>query len=201
MATCPTVGLPKRLRIISGTVIEPDLRATWLSRLEIRPMATSGTMVWHNDLVFASGGFPKAETVCIRADGSGKIVWKNQQKCYEQSMIVHAGHVYAMNDGGIVFCWRATDGQEMWKHRLRGPVSASPILAAGNIYISNERGMTYVFKASPSKYTEVSGNQLGDSVFASPSICTGNSKFDGVRSVAESSSMRETGIRIVSSRG
>ncbi|MBQ17237.1 MAG: dehydrogenase [Planctomycetaceae bacterium] len=136
-------------------------------------MATSGTMVWHNDLVFASGGFPKAETVCIRADGSGKIVWKNQQKCYEQSMIVHDGHVYAMNDGGIVFCWRATDGQEMWKHRLRGPVSASPILAAGNIYISNERGMTYVFKASPSKYTQVSGNQLGDSVFASPSICGG----------------------------
>ncbi|MDP7275972.1 MAG: PQQ-binding-like beta-propeller repeat protein [Planctomycetaceae bacterium] len=88
-------------------------------------------------------------------------------------MIVHDGHVYAMNDGGIVFCWRATDGQEMWKHRLRGPVSASPILAAGNIYISNERGMTYVFKASPSKYTQVSGNQLGDSVFASPSICGG----------------------------
>ncbi|GIT28204.1 MAG: hypothetical protein Ct9H300mP1_02500 [Planctomycetaceae bacterium] len=33
---------------------------------------TSGTMVWHKDLVFASGGFPKAETVCIKAEGFGE---------------------------------------------------------------------------------------------------------------------------------
>lgn len=136
-------------------------------------MATSGTMVWHKDLAFASGGFPKAETVCVRADGSGEIVWKNLQKCYEQSMIVHNGYLYAMNDGGIVFCWRATDGKEMWKVRLRGPISASPVLAAGKIYMNNELGTTYVFQGSSKKYVEVARNQLGDEAFASPSICGG----------------------------
>lgn len=136
-------------------------------------MATSGTMVWHKDLVFASGGFPKAETVCVRADGSGEIVWRNLQKCYEQSMIVHEGFLYAMNDGGIVFCWRATDGKEMWKVRLRGPISASPILAAGKIYMTSELGTTYVFQASPKKYLELARNRLGNEVFASPSICGG----------------------------
>jgi outer membrane protein assembly factor BamB len=136
-------------------------------------MATSGTMVWYKDLVFASGGFPKAETVCIKADGSGKIVWRNTQKCYEQSMIVHGGHLYAMTDPGIVFCWRATDGKVMWRERLAGPVSASPVIAGGNIYMTNERGTTFVFKASPTKYIELGRNTLGNEVFATPSICGG----------------------------
>jgi outer membrane protein assembly factor BamB len=136
-------------------------------------MATSGTMVWHKDLVFASGGFPKSETVCIRADGSGTIVWKNTQKCYEQSMIVSDGFLYAMTDPGIVFCWRATDGKVMWRERLRGPISSSPVLSGGNIYMTNERGTTFVFKASPEKYIEMGRNTLGNEVFATPSICGG----------------------------
>lgn len=48
--------------------------------------ATCGTMVWDGDIVFASGGYPKAETIAVKADGSGKVLWKNNQKCYEESM-------------------------------------------------------------------------------------------------------------------
>lgn len=39
--------------------------------------ATGGTVVWEDDLVFASGGFPKKGTYAIRADGSGDVVWQN----------------------------------------------------------------------------------------------------------------------------
>ena len=53
-------------------------------------------------------------------------------------MLVHEGYLYAVNDNGIAICWRARDGQEMWKERLRAPVSPSPILAGGKIYASNE---------------------------------------------------------------
>jgi len=162
--------------LISGcdrvAAFDPDTGKN-LWQVPATTMATSGTMVWYKDLVFASGGFPKAETVCIKADGSGKIVWRNTQKCYEQSMIVHDGFVYAMTDTGITFCWRAVDGKVMWRERLRGPVSSSPVIAGGNIYMSNELGTTYVFRASPEKYTEVGRNTLGNYVFASPSICGG----------------------------
>ena len=92
-----------------------------------------GTMVWDGDIVIASGGFPDKETIAVKADGSGKVLWKNQQKCYEQSMLTHAGYVYALDDNGIMFCWRASDGQVMWSQRLQGPVSSSPVLAGGNI--------------------------------------------------------------------
>ena len=58
-------------------------------------------------------------------------------KCYEQSMLYHNGHLYALDDTGIAYCWHAKSGREMWKERLSGPVSASPILVGDNIYASN----------------------------------------------------------------
>ena len=136
--------------------------------------ATCGTMVWDGDIVIASGGYPVAQTIAVKADGSGKVLWTNQQKCYEQSMLTHNGYVYALDDRGILFCWQASDGTEMWKERLfTGPTSASPVLVGGNIYWPNERGMWYVFKPNPQKYESVAENQLGDEGFASPAVVGG----------------------------
>lgn len=134
-------------------------------------MATCGTMVWDGDLVFASGGYPKAETVCIKGDGSGQIVWRNNQKCYEQSMLAHEGYVYAVTDRGRGYCWRARDGKEMWRARMQGPVSASPVLVGDNIFQSVESGKTFVFKANPQKFESVAENQLGSEAFPTPTIC------------------------------
>lgn len=133
-------------------------------------MATCGTVVWDDDTVYASGGYPKKETVAVVADGSGRIRWKNTAKCYEQSMLLHDGHLYAFDDNGIVFCWHAKTGQEKWKKRLGGPVSASPVLVGDTIYASNERGTTFVFKADPDAFRPVAQNQLGTSSFATPSV-------------------------------
>ncbi|MEZ6038990.1 MAG: PQQ-binding-like beta-propeller repeat protein [Planctomycetaceae bacterium] len=135
--------------------------------------ATCGTAIWDNNVAFASGGYPKAETVAVAADGSGRILWKNNVKCYEQSMLISDGYVYAFNDQGIFFCWEAATGREMWKSRQRGPVSASPVLVDGLIYASNELGTTYVFKASPEKFELIAENQLGDESFATPVFLDG----------------------------
>lgn len=136
-------------------------------------MATCGTMVWTGDLVIASGGYPKAETLCVKADGSGEVVWRNNKKCYEQSLIVHDGHVYCVTDRGIGVCWRARDGRMMWQVRLKGPVAASPVRVGDTIYQSIEDGTTFVFKANPEKFELIAQNQLGDEAFASPAICGG----------------------------
>jgi outer membrane protein assembly factor BamB len=135
--------------------------------------ATCGTMVWDKDIVFASGGYPKPETVAVKADGSGAVLWRNNQKCYEQSMLAWQGHVYALTDNGVMFCWRGSDGKEMWKERLKGPVSASPVLANGHIYWANELGTLYVFRPTPERFDLIAENQIGDSSFPSPAICGG----------------------------
>lgn len=134
-------------------------------------LATCGTAVWEGDLIFASGGFPNKETAAVRADGTGAVVWRNEVKCYEQSLVVRDGHVYAIDDGGIAYCWEAATGRERWKERLGGPVSASPILAGGHLYFTNERGITHVVKASPERFEWVAENTLGDEAFASAAAC------------------------------
>jgi outer membrane protein assembly factor BamB len=136
-------------------------------------LATCGTMVWDGDIVFASGGYPKSETLAVKADGSANVLWRNNQKCYEQSMLAHDGHVYALTDNGVMFCWRGVDGKEMWKQRLTGPVSASPVLAGGHIYWANELGTLYVIRANPERFELVEQNQLGNESFPSPAICGG----------------------------
>lgn len=135
--------------------------------------ATCGTMVWDGDTVFASGGFPQSETLAVLGDGSGQVLWRNSQKCYEQSMLAYDGHLYALTGNGVLYCWCGRDGQEMWKQRLKGPVSSSPVLAGGHIYWSNESGTTYVFRPNPTKLDIVAQNKLGDESFASPAICGG----------------------------
>ena len=131
---------------------------------------TCCTMVFHENIVFANGGFPRGSTIAVKADGSGKVAWSNPVKSYEQSMLAHKGYIYAVSDNGVGYCWNALTGEEMWKQRLAGPVSASPVLAGGNIYITTERGKTFVFKANPSAFEPVAENQLGDSCFASLTI-------------------------------
>jgi outer membrane protein assembly factor BamB len=130
-------------------------------------MATCGTVVWDGDIVFASGGFPDPETAAVRADGSGKVLWTNRVKCYEQSMLAQGGYLYAFSDNGIVYCWDGATGKEQWSKRLQGPVSSSPLLVGDTIFATNEAGTTWVFKATPEAYTQVARNQLGDSGFAS----------------------------------
>jgi hypothetical protein len=140
---------------------------------EATTSATAGTMVWSGDLVFGSGGWPKAGTYALRADGSAKVVWRNDQKCYEQSMLAHDGHLYAVTDSGVAFCWSAADGGEKWNARVSGKPSASPVLAGGNIYVSDEKGTTTVFRADPKEFKELARNRLGDESLATPSFCGG----------------------------
>jgi len=133
-------------------------------------MATCGTMVWDDGICFASGGFPKAETIAIDVM-SGKVRWRNNQKAYEQSMIATGGHLYSLTDSGVLYCWEGKSGTEMWKQRLAGPVSASGVLVGDKIYWANEAGQLWVFQADPTKYIGISKNQIGDEAFASPAIC------------------------------
>ncbi len=140
-----------------------------LWKVDAKWIVTCGTMIWDNDIVFASGGYPAAQTLAI--DGkSGRVLWENKVKVYEQSMLAHNGYVYALSDNGIAYCWDAKTGDQKWKSRLQGPVSASPVLANGNIYFTSESGSTFVVKATPNEFQLVSQNKLGQSAFASPAF-------------------------------
>jgi outer membrane protein assembly factor BamB len=138
-------------------------------------LATCGTMVWDNGIVFASGGYPASETIALKIQ-DGSVLWRNRQKAYEQSLLAAQGYVYSYADGGILFCWDARTGKEMWKQRLENRISASGVLVGNHIYWANEDGYLYVFQATPERFVQLARNKIGDEAFASPAIC-GNQIF------------------------
>lgn len=124
-------------------------------------------------LIFTSGGYPKNHVSAVRADGSGKIVWQNGTRVYVPSLLVHRGHLFAVQDSGIAVCWKCATGKEAWRGRLRGTFSASPVLVGELIFATNEAGRTFLFKATSDRFELVGDNQLGDEVLATPTICGG----------------------------
>lgn len=131
---------------------------------------TVGSVVADQDRVYASGGYPKNETVCVLADGSKKILWESPIRVYSPSMLAVDGYLYAMTDTGIAHCWDAANGDLMWRQKVGGEFSASLSLMNGKLYVSSEEGKTVVFKADPKAFELLAENQLGDETWSSPVI-------------------------------
>ncbi len=127
--------------------------------------------VTDGDHIITSGGYPKNHMSAVKADGSGKIAWENSLRVYVPSMLVANGHLYAVLDAGIAMCWKCDTGKEIWKGRLGGAFSASPVLVGDLIFATNESGRTCIFKADPKAFELVGENQLGDEVLATPAFC------------------------------
>lgn len=121
--------------------------------------------------VFTSGGYPDNHVSAVVADGSGKVAWRTNTRTYVPSMLHKDGYLYMTLDAGIAECVDCATGETVWKARLGGDFSSSPVLVGDLIYATNEQGQTFVFKANPERFERVAENKLGESVFATPTIC------------------------------
>jgi outer membrane protein assembly factor BamB len=107
---------------------------------------TACTPAFSDSLVFATGGYPEKEILAIRADGKGDVskshvAWRtNKGVSYVPSPIYHDGQLYVISDNGIVSCFEARTGKQVWQNRLEGEFSASPVLVGDLLYCANEAG-------------------------------------------------------------
>ncbi|MCA9084510.1 MAG: PQQ-binding-like beta-propeller repeat protein [Planctomycetaceae bacterium] len=131
------------------------------------------TTVTDGQHIFTSGGYPRNHISAVAGDGSGRVVWENNTRTYVPSMLVKDGFLYAILDAGVATCRRADTGEEIWKGRLAGTFSSSPVLVNDKIYVINEEGTAFIFAANPAKFELLNSCRLGDSVFATPTICGG----------------------------
>jgi outer membrane protein assembly factor BamB len=132
---------------------------------------TVGSAVTDGTRIFASGGYPKNETTSVLVDNTPELDWRNPIRTYAPSMLVDGGYLYTMTDKGLAHCWDTETGKLMWREKVGGDFSASPVLVGNNIFVSSEQGKTLVFKASPEKFELIAENQLGNEIWATPVIC------------------------------
>ena len=129
------------------------------------------TTVTDGTHIFTSGGYPDNHMSAVLADGSGTVAWRNKIRLYVPSMLVQDGNLYAVLDTGIATCRVAATGEELWKSRLAGTFTSSPVIVGDRIYATNDNGMTFVFGTSAEKFELLAKNKLGDNVYSTPVIC------------------------------
>lgn len=156
-------------------------------RLEERTSHSAGCRpILRDGLVYLTTGFSKGQLLAIRPGADGEVVdanptnttasatrlqvaWKSKRNVPRKpSLILHDGLVFGIeDDGGMVSCLDASTGAEIWRERLGGNFSASPIVAGNRIYFFSEEGKTTVIEASRT-FRKLAENTLPEGCKASP---------------------------------
>jgi outer membrane protein assembly factor BamB len=127
-------------------------------------------------IVVAMGGF-MGMSLAVKAGGSGDVtethrLWhhpKTRQRI--GSGVIHAGHVYIVNDPGVAECFELESGKLIWEERLKGPGPKSEnwsslVLANDKLFAINQSGDAFVLRAS-SRFEMMATNSLGEATLAS----------------------------------
>jgi outer membrane protein assembly factor BamB len=147
-----------------------------LWRIEERSSHSGSTRpVSGHGLVFYPTGFSSGQLLAVRPDGRGDVttshvVWRVTRGVPNKPSLLLAGDLlFMVNDAGILTCLEAKTGETVWKARLDGTYSASPVLAEGRIYFFSEDGKATVIEGAR-EFKVLAENSLDEGFMASPAI-------------------------------
>ncbi len=124
-------------------------------------------------MIFMSTGFMKPEMIAVRYEGGREIAWRYAKGAPTMpSPLLVGDELYIVSDGGVITCLDAKTGAEIYKERLGGDYSSSPIFADGKIYIGSRTGLVTVI-APGKKFEVLSKNQLPGKIMATPAAVDG----------------------------
>jgi outer membrane protein assembly factor BamB len=101
-------------------------------------------VVYGHGLVYLCTGFDQADLIAVKPTGTGDvtdthIVWTAKKGIpLTPSPILVGDELYIVSDTGIATSLDAKTGTEVWRKRLGGNYSASPIYAEGRLYFLSE---------------------------------------------------------------
>jgi len=125
-------------------------------------------------------GSGRANLLSVRLDETTRgdvsqshVVWNRDKGNSDLSAPILIGErMFSIANNGVLSCVNAVNGDEVWKDRLEGTFTSSPITANGLIYFGNEEGDTTVIRAADS-FEVVAKNHLAEGMRASPSAANG----------------------------
>ena len=116
------------------------------------------------------------ELWAISHDGSGDVtdshvIWKEKRgmpaRC---SPLLVDDLLYLVNREGIMTCLEAVSGEVVWKQRLDGRFSATPLYACGRIYLFNENARCLILRPGR-KFKVIANSSLAEQeLMASPAV-------------------------------
>lgn len=159
-----------------------------LWRLAKKSEVTIPAPVVGKDFVYiTSGNRPIQPIIAVRPGASGDISLNEDQETndfiawsrmrggpYMPTPILYGEYFYTCSNSGVVTCYEAATGRELYKERAGGTsYTASPVAADGRLYLTSEQGDVRVVKAGP-KFELLAVNAMGDYCMATPAISNGS---------------------------
>jgi outer membrane protein assembly factor BamB len=131
--------------------------------------------VFHQGTVFLSTSYDSPSMIAIDPTGQGDVTkthlrWTVEKNVpHTPSMIARDGLIHSVSDNGIAMCVDAETGDVIYKKRIGGSFSASPLLVKDRIYFTDEAGMTTVVQAGR-EFNVLAENDLGERTLASAAV-------------------------------
>jgi hypothetical protein len=156
-----------------------DGRELWKLKYGSLGFSLSSRAVSGHGMIFLATGYMRSEMQAIRLNGRREPVhaWKYAKGAPTMSSPLLVGdELYFISDsGGMLTCLDARTGTELYRERLGGSHSASPIFADGHILLPSREGVTSV--VAPGKtFRLVAKNTLPGKMMATPAA-VGDSLF------------------------
>jgi hypothetical protein len=131
-------------------------------------------------VILCTGDAP-SNLLAVRADGHGDVTkthieWKsNKATSSRTAPLLLDDKLYIVNESAALSCVAAKTGEVLWKERLSGKYSASPIYGDGKLYAFSQDGESVVGEVGKA-WKELAVNKLDDGCMATPAIA-GKSLF------------------------
>ncbi len=127
------------------------------------------------DQLFAPSNGLTAITATTNGDEPVELWNESAQRPGTASPIVIGDKVYTINGAGVLSCADRKTGERLWRSRLKGPFSASPVAGAnGLIYVVSETGVIQVVDPGSEEENKVTSEyELGETILGTPSLDKG----------------------------
>lgn len=150
-----------------------------LWRFDFNGYSNVAVPVIHDGLAIFSTAYDKSSLLAVRLPEAGKKAgnitdshhaWSYKRNVmYKPTPVVVNERLYMIADTGVLTCLDPATGKGVYRHRVGGNFSASPIVAGDHIYLLNEDGDATVFTAGPA-FEPVSAGRFDEGFMSSPAV-------------------------------
>jgi outer membrane protein assembly factor BamB len=131
--------------------------------------------IYANGLVYVCTGYDRPSLLAIDPTGVGDVTrthlrWKVDSNVPNTpSLVAYKDNIVMISDRGIASCLDGLSGKEIWKERIGGNFSSSPLLIANRFYLLSEAGEATVLDLDD-QHKEIAKNTLGERSLATPAM-------------------------------
>ena len=146
---------------------------------------TVASPIAQDGLILATGGYRTPKPIYAvkpgargditpeEAGSNQHVAWSSQTDgAYIVTPLLYRGLLYLCRDNGVLTVYDPTTGEQIYRERLRGRYTASPVAADGRIYFTAEDGDVTVVQAGRALRV-LAKNELDSASLATPAISNG----------------------------